>query len=204
MLDFNNLNEEELKKIGIEFENKKDAEKFCSLITECFEIRIGTRMTEIVPKDKMRIYEELIDADVLSDAEEEEQTKKIAEWLRNNIPNYHQMIDDIKKEMENELVNFKDSIPGLAKGKDKKASGDINSNNTEIKTDNEETADYRKGVIENLELSVRSYNCLKRAGINTIGELEGLTVVELLKVRNLGLRCISEIYEKLNEFHKHC
>ncbi|MDI6894003.1 MAG: DNA-directed RNA polymerase subunit alpha [Bacillota bacterium] len=51
--------------------------------------------------------------------------------------------------------------------------------------------------IEELELSVRSYNCLKRAGINTVAELVDKTGEEMIKVRNLGRKSLDEVREKL-------
>ncbi|MBE3591313.1 MAG: DNA-directed RNA polymerase subunit alpha [Firmicutes bacterium] len=51
--------------------------------------------------------------------------------------------------------------------------------------------------IDELELSVRSYNCLKRAGINTIGELVAKTPEDMMKVRNLGKKSLEEVQEKL-------
>lgn len=57
--------------------------------------------------------------------------------------------------------------------------------------------------IEELELSVRSYNCLKRAGISTVGELCNKTSDEMMKVRNLGRKSLDEVIEKLNEMGLH-
>ncbi|HEU4965584.1 MAG TPA: DNA-directed RNA polymerase subunit alpha [Bacilli bacterium] len=54
-------------------------------------------------------------------------------------------------------------------------------------------------TIEELELSVRSYNCLKRAGINTVQELCSKTEEEMMKVRNLGRKSLEEVQEKLEE-----
>lgn len=51
--------------------------------------------------------------------------------------------------------------------------------------------------IEELDLSVRSYNCLKRAGINTVGELTAKTDEEMMKVRNLGKKSLEEVKQKL-------
>ncbi|SHF08567.1 DNA-directed RNA polymerase subunit alpha [Caldanaerobius fijiensis DSM 17918] len=51
--------------------------------------------------------------------------------------------------------------------------------------------------IEELDLSVRSYNCLKRAGINTVGELTQKTEEEMMKVRNLGKKSLEEVQQKL-------
>ena len=53
--------------------------------------------------------------------------------------------------------------------------------------------------IDELELSVRSYNCLKRAGINTVEELCNKTPDEMMKVRNLGRKSLDEVLEKLKE-----
>ena len=52
-------------------------------------------------------------------------------------------------------------------------------------------------VIEELDLSVRSYNCLKRAGINTIAELVERDEEEMMKVRNLGKKSLEEVQQKL-------
>lgn len=51
--------------------------------------------------------------------------------------------------------------------------------------------------IEDLDLSVRSYNCLKRANINTVGELTQKTEEEMMKVRNLGRKSLKEVVQKL-------
>jgi len=51
--------------------------------------------------------------------------------------------------------------------------------------------------IEELDLSVRSFNCLKRAGINTVGELCSRTDDEMIKVRNLGKKSLEEVKQKL-------
>ncbi len=53
--------------------------------------------------------------------------------------------------------------------------------------------------IDELELSVRSYNCLKRAGINTVGELTNKTSDDMMKVRNLGRKSLEEVLAKLKE-----
>ena len=53
--------------------------------------------------------------------------------------------------------------------------------------------------IDELELSVRSYNCLKRAGINTVEELANKTPEDMMKVRNLGRKSLEEVLAKLKE-----
>ena len=56
-------------------------------------------------------------------------------------------------------------------------------------------------TVEELELTQRSRNCLKRAGINTIEELISKTEDDLMKVRNLGKKSLAEIKEKLAEMN---
>ena len=67
----------------------------------------------------------------------------------------------------------------------------------------EKAADDKKTVLEmnidELELSVRSYNCLKRAGINTVEELCNKTSEDMMKVRNLGRKSLEEVLGKLKE-----
>ena len=62
-----------------------------------------------------------------------------------------------------------------------------------------EKADVSQIPIEELDLSVRSYNCLKRKGINCIGDLLELTLADLQIVRNLGRKSMEEILQKLKE-----
>lgn len=57
--------------------------------------------------------------------------------------------------------------------------------------------------IDELELSVRSYNCLKRAGINTVSELTNRTSEDMMKVRNLGRKSLEEVLQKLQELGLH-
>ena len=67
----------------------------------------------------------------------------------------------------------------------------------------EEKSDEKEKVLEmsidELELSVRSFNCLKRAGINTVEELTSKTSDDMMKVRNLGRKSLEEVLEKLKE-----
>lgn len=52
-------------------------------------------------------------------------------------------------------------------------------------------------ALDDLDLTVRTYNCLKRYGVETVEQLKNMSDEELHKVRNLGQRCINEIKEKL-------
>ena len=53
-------------------------------------------------------------------------------------------------------------------------------------------------TIEELDLSVRSFNCLKRAGINTVGDLVNKSEDDMIKVRNLGRKSLEEVMAKLD------
>lgn len=59
---------------------------------------------------------------------------------------------------------------------------------------------YDQITIEDLDLSVRSYNCLRRAGIQTLQELTEKTMFDMMKVRNLGRKSLKEIHEKMLEY----
>lgn len=76
-----------------------------------------------------------------------------------------------------------------------------NAKTAEVMIEKEE--DEKEKVLEmnidELELSVRSYNCLKRAGINTVEELTNKTSEEMMKVRNLGRKSLEEVLAKLKE-----
>ena len=52
-------------------------------------------------------------------------------------------------------------------------------------------------TIEELDLSVRSFNCLKRAGINTVEDLINKSEDDMMKVRNLGRKSLEEVIDKL-------
>ncbi|MBM7544347.1 DNA-directed RNA polymerase subunit alpha [Periweissella beninensis] len=73
--------------------------------------------------------------------------------------------------------------------------------NAEIMVEKEETHKEKmlEMTIEELDLSVRSYNCLKRAGINTVQELTDKSDADMMKVRNLGRKSLEEIQHKLSE-----
>lgn len=72
-------------------------------------------------------------------------------------------------------------------------------NEVEIMVEKEEDKKEKvlEMTIEELDLSVRSYNCLKRAGINTVQELTQKTEEEMMKVRNLGRKSLEEVQQKL-------
>jgi len=74
-----------------------------------------------------------------------------------------------------------------------------NADNVEIMVEKEEDKKEKvlEMTIEELDLSVRSYNCLKRAGINTVQELTERSMDDMMKVRNLGKKSLEEVDQKL-------
>ncbi len=72
--------------------------------------------------------------------------------------------------------------------------------NTQIMVEKEEskTARVLEMSIEDLELTVRSFNCLKRAGISTVQDLANKTEADMMKVRNLGKKSLDEVTNKLH------
>ncbi len=76
-----------------------------------------------------------------------------------------------------------------------------NAQKAEVMIEKEDNAQAKvlEMNIDELELSVRSYNCLKRAGINTVEELTNRTPEDMMKVRNLGRKSLEEVLAKLKE-----
>lgn len=68
-----------------------------------------------------------------------------------------------------------------------------------VSQDDEQKHEKLEMSIEDLELSVRSYNCLKRANINTVADLIKLSEEDMLKVRNLGKKSLDEVRKKIKE-----
>ena len=72
--------------------------------------------------------------------------------------------------------------------------------NTEIMDTQEDTGKEKvlEMTIEELDLSVRAFNCLKRAGVNTVSDLINKSQDEMMKVRNLGKKSLEEVLAKLD------
>ena len=71
---------------------------------------------------------------------------------------------------------------------------------TEEETESIEQKKLLEKTIEELDLSVRSYNCLKKSNINTFGDLINKTEEEIMSIKNLGKKSFEEIQEKIKEF----
>ena len=77
-------------------------------------------------------------------------------------------------------------------------SGDRYESDFMVEKDNKGKEKALEMTIEELDLSVRSFNCLKRAGINTVEDLTNKTEEDMMKVRNLGRKSLEEVLAKLN------
>jgi DNA-directed RNA polymerase subunit alpha len=84
------------------------------------------------------------------------------------------------------FVNLSETIKGM---------GDILN-----KTEDDKQQQILKMAIEEMDLSVRSYNCLKRANIHTVEDLTKKTEEDMLKVRNLGRKSLEEVIQKLESY----
>ena len=76
---------------------------------------------------------------------------------------------------------------------------DTNSLEIMVEKEQDQKEKALEMTIEELELSVRSFNCLKRASINTVEELTHKSEEDMMKVRNLGKKSLDEVKQKLEE-----
>ena len=98
-------------------------------------------------------------------------------WIINNLDDYRYIFNRCKDRLCREIIHYKKESPGL----------------TSVFPH-----EFREHGIEELDLTVRSFNCLKRAGINTLGEL--LDYGDLSDIYNLGKKGAEEIMDKLSLF----
>ncbi|MGD9761283.1 MAG: DNA-directed RNA polymerase subunit alpha [Candidatus Izemoplasmatales bacterium] len=107
----------------------------------------------------------------------------------------------------NRAINPKDAIGTAAKMLMDHLQTIIDLSQAKVEEDymverkTEETNRNLEKPIEDLDLSVRSYNCLKRAGINTLGELIEKSEEDMMRVRNLGKKSLKEVKQKLEEMN---
>ena len=102
------------------------------------------------------------------------------------------IIENIKSDYFNKFADLENKLIELCKLNEEKADKVID--------DVELRQKYASLRIEDMDLSVRSYTCLKRAGINNIKQLASLSYEKLVRIRNLGRKSIEEIIEKLKEY----
>ena len=76
-------------------------------------------------------------------------------------------------------------------------SDDIANTDIMVEKEEEKKDKVLETTIEELDLSVRSFNCLKRAGINTVADLVSKSEAEMMRVRNLGRKSLEEVVGKI-------
>jgi len=103
----------------------------------------------------------------------------------NNIPKEKNVYDNTLNDYATMFVDLVDGMSG---------------NNILVARKEDERTKLFEKPIEEMELSVRSYNCLKRAGIDTVGDLAKKTRAEMLKVRNMGAKSMEEVIKKLEDY----
>lgn len=103
------------------------------------------------------------------------------------------IIENIKTDYHNKLNDLGIKLAELCKVNEKAADEIIEEQSALRKL-------YKADSIEQADFSVRTYNCLKRHGINTISELATLRYDEIVKIRNIGRKCVAEIIDKLKEY----
>ena len=118
-----------------------------------------------------------------------------------SVTDYERLLIDVKT---NGVVNVKEAIVTASDILNKHYSmfDELSDDRIPINLKGTDENEYVKKLsicIEELDLSVRSYNCLKRAGINTIEDLTNKTESQMLKIRNLGMKSFKEIKNILEE-----
>lgn len=129
---------------------------------------------------------------------------KVNYWVENT--RVEQITDYDKLTMEvwtNGTISAKEAVSLAAKILNRQLNHFVELSDevsaTEIMEKKEDTGKDKvlEMTIEELDLSVRAFNCLKRAGINTVGDLASKTPEEMMKVRNLGKKSLEEVINKM-------
>lgn len=103
------------------------------------------------------------------------------------------IVEEIKTDYYRKFADLEAKLIELCKVNEKAADKIIEEHSALRKA-------YKADDIEQADFSVRTYNCLKRHGIKTMSELATLRYDEIVKIRNLGRKCVKEIIDKLKEY----
>ena len=111
----------------------------------------------------------------------------------------YEELEDMKDITDEELLEIRNlNAKGVAEIREK-IEEYFAEEDSYILDDEEQYVNSREILVNELELKIRSHNCLKRAGINTIDDLCSKTPEDMMKVRNLGRRSLEEILYKMKE-----
>lgn len=103
------------------------------------------------------------------------------------------IVEEIKTDYYRKFADLEAKLIELCKVNEKAADKIIEEHSALRKA-------YKADGIEQVDFSVRTYNCLARHGIKTMSELATLRYDEIVKIRNLGRKCVKEIIDKLKEY----
>lgn len=121
--------------------------------------------------------------------------------LRLDKENYNEECKKLYEEsllrQEKELSEYRQKLVEMFK---EKGIYDVEAKITfgNVKVNNPIETPYEDLPIADLDLSVRTYNCCRRYHLNNVGDFKGLTMTDIMKIRNLGRKSAKELVEKLN------
>ncbi|WP_051689189.1 DNA-directed RNA polymerase subunit alpha C-terminal domain-containing protein [Butyrivibrio sp. AE2032] len=110
---------------------------------------------------------------------------------------FRQLAYRVKSEEYKAAVNAADALDDFDLIEDDDLESDTSSDTSEDNGECAAASPSPDSIIEDMDFCVRTYNCLKRAGINTVAELHGMTEDEIAGIRNIGKKGIEEVREKL-------
>lgn len=125
---------------------------------------------------------------------------KVDDYRVGNVTNYDKLTLEV---WTNGVINAQEAVSLGAKVLTEhlnlfvNLSESVSSQEIMVETSNTGSEKVLQMTIEELDLSVRSFNCLKRAGINTVEDLINKTEEDMMRVRNLGRKSLEEVVEKL-------
>jgi len=125
---------------------------------------------------------------------------KVEDFRVGNVTNYDKLTLEV---WTNGVINAQEAVSLGAKVLTEhlnlfvNLSESVSSQEIMVETSNTGSEKVLQMTIEELDLSVRSFNCLKRAGINTVEDLISKTEEDMMRVRNLGRKSLEEVVEKL-------
>ena len=125
---------------------------------------------------------------------------KVEDYRVGNVTNYDKLTLEV---WTNGVINAQEAVSLGAKVLTEhlnlfvNLSESVSSQEIMVETSNTGSEKVLQMTIEELDLSVRSFNCLKRAGINTVEDLINKTEEDMMRVRNLGRKSLEEVVEKL-------
>ena len=125
---------------------------------------------------------------------------KVDDFRVGNVTNYDKLTLEV---WTNGVINAQEAVSLGAKVLTEhlnlfvNLSESVSSQEIMVETSNTGSEKVLQMTIEELDLSVRSFNCLKRAGINTVEDLISKTEEDMMRVRNLGRKSLEEVVEKL-------